>query len=656
MMANVPPQRFNYQQRVGRAGRMGQAFSYALTMARDRSHDDYYFRQTGRITGDVPPQPFLDTRRERILKRVASAELLRRAFRSLSSPPGRTPNSIHGMFGQTADWHSEHRTDIQKFLGTTPDPEEVVNRFGALTGLHSDDLADLARWARHDLVPAIDKAVDSPFYLQAELSELLANAGILPMFGFPTRVRDLYGKWINSRDDLDTQTVSNRSLDQAVGNFSPGAEVVREGRIHTSVGFAAYDIRGGSAYPVDPLGPALNVQRCVACGGTDLADGEGTESCGACGSAVEQFPLFQPLGFRTRYSPRDYDDMAEGMGNVGFPQLTSTEEPGTTDRVAAMTVERWRDPVRVVRINDNNGSLFPLLQLKDRSVVCDDEALYDGGPNFKTEGSTRLDPAAIGEVRPTDVVTLTLDGLALQHGVVPTWSRMTPAGLPAMWSFAEVFRRGCQVALDLQPDELEVGLQPARINDIETRRVFLADRLENGAGYAPEIGRPSNLKEVLHGILTVLVEEYESETHGDCTDACPNCLRSWDNRILHGALDWRLALDVATLANGELLPTERWFSRADQLTAAFVRAYGPAIPCRVERPGGLHAIVRDDNKVGVILGHPLWMHDEAHLNETQAESYEILRSELGVESVCMSDLWVLHRQQPAVFGLLSAEA
>lgn len=62
MMANVPPQRFNYQQRVGRAGRAGQAFSYALTIVRDRMHDDYYFKNTPKITGDVPPQPFLAAR------------------------------------------------------------------------------------------------------------------------------------------------------------------------------------------------------------------------------------------------------------------------------------------------------------------------------------------------------------------------------------------------------------------------------------------------------------------------------------------------------------------------------------------------------------------------------------------------------------------
>src|SRR5262249_46640015 len=70
MMANMPPQRFNYQQRVGRAGRMGQPFSYAVTVCRGGSHDDYYYNHPERMTGDVPPQPYLDLSRPEIIKRV----------------------------------------------------------------------------------------------------------------------------------------------------------------------------------------------------------------------------------------------------------------------------------------------------------------------------------------------------------------------------------------------------------------------------------------------------------------------------------------------------------------------------------------------------------------------------------------------------------
>ena len=42
-LANMPPQRFNYQQRVGRAGRRGQRFSFVATMCRGNSFDNFYF-------------------------------------------------------------------------------------------------------------------------------------------------------------------------------------------------------------------------------------------------------------------------------------------------------------------------------------------------------------------------------------------------------------------------------------------------------------------------------------------------------------------------------------------------------------------------------------------------------------------------------------
>lgn len=652
MMANVPPQRFNYQQRVGRAGRMGQAFSYALTLARDRTHDDFYFMHTHKITGDVPPQPFLDTRRERILRRVASAELLRRAFLSLSEPPDRTPDSIHGAFGRTEDWDTKHRKGIREFLAAASDVDEVVRRLGAYTGISDEDLQRIAAWQRSGLVNEVDTWVASPYYLHQELSELLANAGVLPMFGFPTRVRDLYGRWIRSREDLDEHTISNRSLDQAIANFSPGSEVTREGSIHTCLGFAAYDIKAGKAVSVDPMGEKIDLHRCVECGLTEVVEASPMTACPACGGSLDLVPLHQPLGFRTTYYPRNYDDLVEGTGSIGFPQLAMRAGTGDTEVVGAMVVERWEEPVRVIRINDNNGGLFPLLRQRDGTVICDDDALYGKKQTFDTEGTTRLDPTAIGEVRPTDVVTLSLEQVLLHGGIVPTAPYLSPAGVSAMWSFAEILRRGCQVALDLQPDELQVGLQPTRVGDFETRRVFLADRLENGAGYAPELSQGTHLKQVIEGILGDLADEYEASKHAECGESCPDCLRSWDNRRLHGALDWRLALDVTALAAGLALPTHRWLERSDRLSGLFVRAYDQALPCRVEAAGDLLALVRNDGKAAVVLGHPLWIHDEKFLNDVQAESYDVVRSDLGVEKVSISDLWVLDRIPARIFRLL----
>lgn len=107
MLANMPPQRFNYQQRVGRAGRRGQAYSVILTFCRGRSHDEFYFANPQRITGDNPPTPFLTMKQERIYKRLLSKEILRQAYKTIrvNEFNNEEKSSIHGEFGKTNNWN-----------------------------------------------------------------------------------------------------------------------------------------------------------------------------------------------------------------------------------------------------------------------------------------------------------------------------------------------------------------------------------------------------------------------------------------------------------------------------------------------------------------------------------------------------------------------
>jgi DEAD/DEAH box helicase domain-containing protein len=624
-----------------------------LTVVRDRSHDDYYFGHTERMTGDDPPQPYLDLGRDRIIQRVAAAELLRRAFPRCSSPPTRSGDSIHGAFGRVDEWEAR-KEEIRDWMKSSPHVTSVNVRLAAHTKLLTADVDALIDWCRDGLVTAIDKAIANPYYTQEELSELLANAGVVPMFGFPTRVRPLYGRSVYNRGELEERTVTDRALDIAISAFSPGAQVVREGQLHTAVGFAAYDVKGPKAIPKDPLGPEIPMRRCLDCGTVELdGGGGGPDICAVCGAPTQHLPLHQPLGFRTDYVPEDFDDLNEPVSYADSPALAVNPESAPAEVVGAMTL-RVLEQAEVVTVNDNKGHLFPLVRMADRSMVCSDQSLFEDGLRVKVDQGSPVPNIAIGDVRPTDVLVVTLDQLQLQGGVIPTSRDVLPAGLSAMWSFAEVLRRGCQVALDVQPDELQVGLQPARINDARTHRVFIADALENGAGYAPELGRPEKLKEVIGDILGDLADRYQAAAHQACTQSCPDCLRSYDNRRLHGALDWRLALDVANLASGAALDTTRWLRRAEPLAVSFTKAFSAAVPCTIREVGdGLLAIVRADMARGVIVGHPLWRHDQAQFNSVQAEAFDELLSEIGVAEASMTDVWVLERIPAQVFHQLA---
>lgn len=598
---NMPPTRYNYQQRVGRGGRRGQAFSTAITFCRGRSHDVYYYKKaTDEMIGGIPATPSLSLApffenvdgeirpkmKMAIMKRVIVKELLHYAFVNL--PYDYFLVDTAGEFGRISDWNC-NKLILEKWIQDNTEDiiEETVHRYldqFNQDGSIQEDVDSLIRWVKEEMVQQIDSSVQRASAQDSGLAKYLSENGFLPMYGMPSDSRNFYHGFDYERSKVRS---IDRSTEMAISEFAPGAEKTKDkGKYRVeAISIPIKEEADDNDYLsfFDPDGDALS-DRYILSIDTQSHDISDIEKAPA-GVSVNQLKLNKNQ--KLLVVPQAYRSL-EIKGNTGTPvenndrgsrfaqcRLFAKENDGDRGanipkkignvKISLMELGFSDDPT-IWHVNDNNGHFYTGTYDKagvgnpsegDKSTFKFFNWDKNGGLTRVSSGKGTFD-IAIGSKKITEMIKLEINecpkvlNLSLHNG-------NTSAIRAAFFSAAFLLQRALADKLDISPEEIEITEKID--SDHEWPVIYLSDALANGAGIVSYLYQENHLRDLINRIVNFdtfdegktsreqsFMHSLLSEKHrSNCLTACQECLLTYNNRGYHHVLDWRMGVGILNL-------------------------------------------------------------------------------------------------------------
>lgn len=499
------------------------------------------------------------------------------------------------------------------------------------------------------------------------LAQFLAERGLLPMYGMPTRVRQLYLGVRAETDDTNPDyswSTMDRDIDTAVFEFAPGAVLTKDKQRHRVIGFSgtlSAPERRGKDVVIESLSSWAEsehqVALCQACGSArySLLRPQCAQQCEDCGADIEPNEFndyITPAAFRTDFKAAETD--LDTVGRMAVRTVATVLHLGGWKDAGSLRVRRGAG-VTIMQLNDGvdddtgKPSRFSVCEAEDSRVripraasttLTDDQAIVleeisGSSSRWVVKSNTQRTFGLIAK-KETDALylelldfdpRLTLDNVARKGNFshLPTRS--------AAISATQILVQKAALDLDVSPDEFE-ALEP-RLRE-GNPMLQIADSLINGSGLCRRLGedRSDGTPHIVHLIREMLadraiwplIEFLSVDEDGDhaarCQTSCYRCIQRYGNRSYHGLLDWRLGLTYLRAlvtpgytagldAKDQMFPeTTGWSQRALALAEAVAGMRPDSLSVEVHGPSNL-PVLREKHKGGdtFLIVHPLWRVD-----------------------------------------------